>query len=110
MTRRPLVNCHKGKGPLDWTNVVDDTDLPGKRLRFLHRNILHPGNSIGIHGHKLDEEYYYFLSGQGTMTLGGRPYTVGPGTITGVFPGGEHGLENTGDEDLHFIVFSVQAT
>lgn len=108
MIRKPLVNCHEGVGPLDWTNVVDGEDLPGKRLRFLHRNILHPGDSIGIHGHSVDEEYYYILSGEGTMTLDGKELRVGPGDLTGVFPGGSHGLRNTGEEQLHFIVFSVQ--
>jgi len=78
MLRKPLVNCHEGVGPLDWTHVVDGKDLPGKRLRFFHRNILQPGDSIGIHGHKIDEEYYYFLSDEGTMTLDGKEVPVGP--------------------------------
>lgn len=108
MIRKPLVNCHDGVGPLDWTQVVDRNDLPGeRRLRFLHRNILHPGDSIGVHRHEIDEEYYYFLQGEGTMTLDGVEVQVGPGDLTGVFPQGRHGLKNTGNEALHFIVFSV---
>jgi mannose-6-phosphate isomerase-like protein (cupin superfamily) len=55
-----------------------------------------------------DEEYYYIVSGEGTMTLDGESMKVTGGDITAVYPGGMHALENTGTEDLRIIVISVR--
>jgi mannose-6-phosphate isomerase-like protein (cupin superfamily) len=87
--------------------VLGGEDLPGRHLRFLHDDVLPPGTSIGVHRHQDDEEYYYILEGQGIMTLNGQQLPVGPGDITAVFPGGEHGLENAGTSSLRVLVFSV---
>jgi uncharacterized cupin superfamily protein len=108
MPRRPLENCHDGKGAVDWIGVLDGEDLKQKGLNFVHDDILPPGVSIGNHRHTDDEEYYYIVSGMGTMTLDQERFEVAPGDITAVYPGGEHGLENTGDEDLRIIVVSVR--
>ncbi|MBD3385841.1 cupin domain-containing protein [candidate division KSB1 bacterium] len=107
MQREPLPECHGGKGALDWTNVLENKDLKGRRLKFWHDNILEPGVSIGVHQHKDDEEYYYIIDGEGTMTLDDKTFTVQPGDITAVYPGGYHGLENTGSEPMRIIVVSV---
>jgi uncharacterized cupin superfamily protein len=107
MTRKPLPNCHDGVGALDWTSVLDDGDLAGRKLNFIHDDILPPGVSIGAHRHKHDEEYYYVLSGRGTMLLDGDQFEVSAGDITAVYPGGTHGLTNDGEANLRIIVISV---
>ena len=56
---------------------------------------------------RYDEEYYYIVSGNGTMTLDDERCEVAVGDIAAVFPGGAHALENTGDADLRIIVISV---
>ena len=53
------------------------------------------------------EEYYYILSGRGVMTLDGELFEVKTGDITAVYPGGEHALGNSSDEDLHVVVISI---
>jgi quercetin dioxygenase-like cupin family protein len=108
MVREPLENCHDGVGALDWTIVLDHNDLKGRVLNFIHDDILPPGVSIGYHKHSGDEEYYYIVSGEGTMTLDGESMKVTGGDITAVYPGGMHALENTGTEDLRIIVISVR--
>ena len=107
MKREPLPECHDGRGALDWTEILDNASLKDRRLNFMHDDILAPGVTIGVHTHERDEEYYYIVSGRGTMTLDGKEQAVGPGDITAVFPGGSHGLANDSDEDLRIIVFSV---
>lgn len=107
MHRGPLPECHDGKGALDFTSVLDGKDLQGKHLNFFHDDVLAPGVSIGVHRHEGDEEYYYVVSGKGTMTLDGETFAVQAGDITAVYPGGEHGLENDSEEDLRIIVVSV---
>ncbi|MGY8826167.1 MAG: cupin domain-containing protein [Candidatus Latescibacterota bacterium] len=89
MRHEPLENCHDGEGALDW------------------KEVLAPGVSIGIHSHKDDEEYYYILAGAGTMSLDGEDFRVAAGDITAVYPGGDHGLLNDGDQDLRVLVFSI---
>jgi uncharacterized cupin superfamily protein len=110
MLRQPLENCHDGKGALDWIVVFDQGDLKERGLNFIHDDILPPGVSIGAHTHTGDEEYYYIVSGKGTMTLDQERIEVTGGDITAVYPGGIHGLENTGTEDLRIIVISPKIT
>jgi uncharacterized RmlC-like cupin family protein len=108
MLREPLENCHGGIGALDWIVVLDHHDLKERGLNFIHDDILPPGVSIGHHQHTGDEEYYYIVSGKGHMTLDDERFEVKGGDITAVYPGGMHGLENTGTEDLRIIVISVR--
>ena len=107
MVRKPLPNCHDGEGSLDWTVVLDGEDVKGKHVNFIHDDVLPPGVSIGVHRHERDEEYYYVISGRGTMTLDGERFEVTAGDITGVYPGGTHGLENDSDRDLRILVVSA---
>ena len=109
MMRKPLGKCHGGKGALDWIGVLGKEDLKDRRLNFIHDDVLTPGVSIGKHKHTEDEEYYYVVSGNGTMTLDEQRIEVAPGDITAVFSGGIHGLENTGSVDLRVIVISVSS-
>jgi oxalate decarboxylase/phosphoglucose isomerase-like protein (cupin superfamily) len=107
MHRSPLEKCHDGVGALDWLEVLSPAVQAGKGLRFLHDDVLPPGVSIGVHEHMDDEEYYYIVAGSGVMTLNDEEHEVTAGDITGVFPGGRHGLENTSESDLRVIVISV---
>jgi quercetin dioxygenase-like cupin family protein len=108
MRREPLEKCHGGVGALDWTEVLDGVDLKERGLNFVHDDVLPPGVSIGSHRHTHDEEYYYIVSGKGTMTLDQERFEVSGGDMTAVYPGGVHGLENTGSEDLRMIVISAR--
>ena len=107
MTRRPLPECHGGRGALDWTEVLGGVVQAGRRLAFLHDDVLPPGVSIGVHRHEDDEEYYYILAGRGTMTLDGERFLVAAGDVTAIFPGGSHGLENDSDADLRVLVIGL---
>ncbi len=107
MQHDTIHNCHDGIGDLIWTGVLEKDETHHKRLNFFHYNTMPPGASIGDHHHTDDEEYYFIVSGRGTMTLDGAAHDVGPGDITAVFPGGTHGLANTGAENLVFIVMSI---
>lgn len=107
MKEVPLRECHGGQGDVKWTDVLSGSPVEGKRLNFIHDDILKPGVTIGVHRHEDDEEYYYIISGQGIMTLDGKEYDVGPGDIAAVFPGGTHGLSNNSQHDIRIIVFSV---
>ncbi len=55
MFHGPLPRCHDGLGDLDFTVVLDETDTKGRKLAFLHDDVLAPGVSIGIHRHEKQE-------------------------------------------------------
>ena len=109
MRREPLPNCHNGVGALDWITVLDNT-TPGaplsRKVLFIHDDILAPGVSIGVHPHD-HEEYYYILSGEGVMTLDSERVPITAGDLTAIYPGGSHGLENTGETEMRIIVIGV---
>ncbi|MEM1340294.1 MAG: cupin domain-containing protein [Bacteroidota bacterium] len=103
-----LANCHNGVGVLDFRCLVEKGELPnGCLLKYIHDDILPPKTSIGNHPHYNCEEYYYILSGEGTMILDDQEYKVASGDFTGVFPGGSHGLMNSGTADLRIIVIGI---
>ncbi|CAB4712541.1 MAG: cupin domain-containing protein [Actinobacteria bacterium] len=56
------------------------------------------------HTHEIAEQIFYFISGTGTVWYGDEKTIVGPGFTMFVPPTINHGVENTGDEDLVFIV------
>ncbi len=106
MRHKALPNCHNGQGDLDFTEVLKPD--PARRIHFIHDDILAPGVSIGVHQHADDEEYYYIVSGSGLMTLDDQTFPVSAGDITGVYPGGRHGLLNNTDTDLRIVVISIK--
>ena len=91
MPAKDTDRCHHGRGAGHWTGVLDGEAPGGKRLRFIHDDILPPGTSIGIHRHTNDQEYYYVVSGGGIMTLDGQEYEITAGGVAAVLPGGYHG-------------------
>ncbi len=56
------------------------------------------------HTHEVAEQIYYFISGTGVVQHGTDQIVVVPGNTMFVPPGLLHGVENTGDEDLVFVV------
>ena len=108
ITYSAMAHCHEGNGTIKFCDISNGLqELTSRCLNFLHDDILPPGSSIGEHRHEDDEEYYYILSGSGVMTLDGERYPVTAGDLTAVFPGGTHGLANTGSDDMRIIVVSV---
>lgn len=65
---------------------------------------LPPGSAIGVHSHWSDEELYYVVEGQGTMTVDGEESAVGPGTASLCKSGGSHGLANTSEGVITLLV------
>lgn len=69
---------------------------------------LQPGDSIGFHQHKNNEDAYIIVSGVGTFTdSDGQSHQVKAGDVTIARKGQSHGLANTGKEPLVFIYASI---
>jgi oxalate decarboxylase len=69
---------------------------------------VHPGGLREMHWHPNADEWQYYISGQGTMTV----FNAGPSAVTQNFKPGDigyvkkslgHYIKNTGDTDLKFL-------
>ena len=68
---------------------------------------LEEGVSEGDHTHEDDgslEEMYYFLEGEGEMTVNGKSIGVSANDSVMVPPGVDHGIRNIGDKPLKMII------
>lgn len=101
MTTVRKEHLQGGAGAVDCTVVVPQDLMIHARLFNLLT--LHKGDSIGVHEHHNEVEYYYILKGQGIVSDkdGESTACVGDVVITGW--GASHAIRNEGDEDLVFL-------
>jgi mannose-6-phosphate isomerase-like protein (cupin superfamily) len=76
------------------------------QLQTVAMVVLPPHKSSDPHYHKEREESYYFLSGQGTATIGDSEVNVKAGDLIFTSPGEKHQFRNTGGEELKYLVFT----
>jgi uncharacterized cupin superfamily protein len=81
-------------------------DVLGLQRLGFHLFRLPPGKEPNIyHAHWCEEEFYYILSGQGTIRIGDETHEVGPGDFMAFpAPSVPHVLRNTSDSDLVCLV------
>jgi mannose-6-phosphate isomerase-like protein (cupin superfamily) len=65
--------------------------------------LIDPGKASQFHYHRVMEEVYYFISGNGRVTVGDKSFAVAPGTAVGIPVGHWHQVFNTGAGELKFI-------
>ena len=100
------VRAHEGAGLIGFRRIFGAEDF-ASACDFADYAVLPPGSSIGVHRHGDDEELYLVLEGEGTMTLDGRTFRVGRGSVVLNRAGGEHGLVNDGATPLKIFVIQV---
>ena len=62
-----------------------------------------PGRKMRVHKHLENDELIFIQKGQGRLTLGEETFEVNSGDLAFVPRGVWHGLDNTGNENLHMI-------
>ena len=87
-----------GEGIARFTYLLDG--ITQKNARLFAEITLNPGCSIGNHNHDSETEYYFIVSGIGTVNDDGKEVEVkqGDSVITG--NGASHGIKNTGSVPL----------
>ena len=76
-----------------------------KTERFDYRiSSYQPKGYVAPHRHKLQEQIYHVLEGEGLMELDGERHVVRRHDVIHIPPGVEHAIYNSGLEDLVFIV------
>ncbi|HSH08115.1 MAG TPA: cupin domain-containing protein [Burkholderiales bacterium] len=66
-----------------------------------------PRAYVETHAHKVQEQVYHVLEGEGLMEIGGRRQVVRRHDVIFIPPGVKHAIYNSGLVDLVFVVVTV---
>lgn len=89
--------------------LVNPENSPTKYFDF-RISTYTPKGHVEPHTHAVTEQVYYILSGKGVMILDDRRIVVEPHTSIFIPPNVVHAIENTGLENLVFVVVSAPAS
>lgn len=79
----------------------------GARLIDFRISTYQPMSHVEPHAHKIQEQIYYILDGEGLMEIEEEKSVVGPGDYVFIPPGIRHAIYNTGLGDLTFLVITT---
>ena len=99
---RRKTNVSAGNGLIELKELSTKEQMYDHCRLFAHVTI-QPGNSIGIHSHNDETEFYYILKGYPTFYDNGTNVTLNPGDCTMTGFGDSHGLINNTDEPVEMI-------
>ena len=93
-------------------SLVRELAAPGNAPLAGHSlaEIRHPvGTASREHIHRVAEEVYYVLEGEGVVRVDGQVRTIGPGDVVVISPGQRHKVAQRGDGELVLLVTCVPA-
>ncbi|WP_327178104.1 cupin domain-containing protein [Streptomyces sp. NBC_01335] len=99
---------HGAEGLTYWKCLARRTGTAGA-WEAVEWACLPPGGVSGAHLHTRTEEIYFILSGRGELLLDDTTYEVRPGTMALTGVGSTHGLRNTGEGELAWLVVEMSA-
>jgi mannose-6-phosphate isomerase-like protein (cupin superfamily) len=89
-------------GALSKPLVMPDT--AGSRHIDYRISMYQPKAYVEKHSHKVQEQVYHVIEGEGLMHIAGKDHVVRRHDFIYLPPGVEHSIENTGLVDLVFVV------
>lgn len=84
-------------------------ETAGSRLIDYRISCYRPMAHVVPHTHRVQEQVYHVLDGEGMMEIGGKRQVVRKHDVVYIPPGVEHAISNTGLSDLTFIVATTPA-
>jgi len=82
----------------------------GSRLIDYRISCYQPMAYVALHTHKVQEQVYHVLDGEGMMEMDGRRQVVRKHDVIYIPPGVAHAICNNGLTDLTFIVATTPAS
>ncbi len=90
--------------------LIGKAELSGGTSKHsLAQVIIPPGKSSALHYHKISEETYYLLQGEGWMRIDQQEFSLQPGQACLIEPGEVHQIFNPGKTDLKFLAICAPA-
>jgi mannose-6-phosphate isomerase-like protein (cupin superfamily) len=89
-------------GALSKPLVMPET--AGSRHIDYRISMYQPMARVALHKHKVQEQVYHVLDGEGLMEIDGKKHVVRRHDVIFLPPGVEHSIANTGLADLVFLV------
>jgi len=84
-------------------------ETTGSRLVDYRISTYQPMAYVETHTHKVQEQIYHVLEGEGSMEIEGRRQIVRRDDVIFIPPGVSHSIRNDGITDLTFIVVTTPA-
>ena len=85
-------------------SILDRTNAPVQN-QSLAEAVVPVGRPTERHYHKLSEEFYFILEGQGTMEIDGETRSVSPGDAILIPPNAWHQITATQTLRFHLTIF-----
>ncbi len=101
-----VEKAHDGRGKLGFRRIYSHESF-ATNWGFIDHCILPPGSSIGYHRHDWMEECYMVIKGRGRAALDGKTFDVQAGDFILNRLHGDHGIYNSGSEDMVLINMCV---
>jgi mannose-6-phosphate isomerase-like protein (cupin superfamily) len=95
-------------GALSKPLVMPET--AGSRHVDYRISMYQPMAYVKLHKHKVQEQVYHVLEGEGLMEIDGERHVVRKHDVIFLPPGIEHSISNTGLTDLVFLVVTSPVT
>lgn len=123
MSTEQNMSCAQVGEPQQWMNYLFAHPLlpkPAKGKHFLKEELGLSGMEISInslpgkvampfsHTHRLNEEVYFFLSGEGEFCVDDHIVSVSAGSVVRVAPEGRRCWRNIGEQPLNYLVIQAR--
>lgn len=95
-------------GALSKPLVMPET--AGTRHLDYRISMYQPMAHVAKHSHKVQEQVYHVIEGEGMMEIDGKKHVVRKHDVIFLPPGIEHDIQNTGLVDLVFLVITSPVT
>lgn len=96
-----------GHSPGAISKMLVRPETAGSRLVDFRISTYQPMGFVAPHHHRVQEQIYHVVEGQGLIELDGERSVMGPGDVVFIPPGVEHAMYNTGTTDLTFFVVTT---